>query len=194
MKNIRSCVIIFLMMSLLTGVAYPLLVTVIGRGLFKDEAQGSLILIHGQVRGSKLIGQRFRSPAYFWSRPSASEYGALPSSASNLAPTSDALKRGVEERRSRLSQSIASPIPADLLFSSGSGLDPHISPEAALAQVDHVAKARGLRPEEKVKLLEMVKQHIETPQLGILGSPCVNVLDLNLALDDLFGSPAPQEK
>ena len=194
MKNLRSCVIIFIMLSLLTGVAYPLLVTAIGRGFFKDETQGSLIRIQGQVRGSRLIGQSFQSPAYFWSRPSASEYGALPSSASNLAPTSEALKRAVTERRSRLSQSLASPIPADLLFASGSGLDPHLSPEAALAQVDHVVKARGLKPGEKAKLLEIVKQQIEKPQLGILGSPRVNVLELNLALDDLFGSPAPEEK
>jgi len=194
MKNIKSCVIIFLMLSLITGAIYPLLTTAIGQGLFKNQAGGSLILVQGQTRGSSLIGQSFKSPAYFWPRPSASDYSALPSSGSNLAPTSAALQKAVNERRARLSQYIASPIPADLLLSSASGLDPHLSPEAALAQVDRVAKARGLDEEKKARLVEMVKQRFEPQQAGIFGSPRVNVLQLNLALDDLAGPPGPREK
>jgi len=193
MKNLKSCLILYVILSIVTGMAYPLLVAVLARTFFWNQAEGSLIRIQGQVRGSSLIGQKFDSPAYFWPRPSAGDYGTVPSSASNLGPTSAALQQAVEERRKRLAPYISNPIPPDLLLASGSGLDPHISPKAALAQIDHVAKARGLNAQEKESLTALVNQHIQTPQGRVLGGPRVNVLLLNLALDSLYPQPLPKE-
>ena len=186
MKNLKACLLLYAALSIITGMAYPLAVTLAARTLFPRPAEGSLIRIQGEVRGSSLIGQKFSSPAYFWPRPSAGDYGAVPSAASNLGPTSAELKKQVEARRNNLAPYFSSPIPADLLLASGSGLDPHISPEAALAQIEHVAKARGLNDEQKEKLTDLVKQNIQSSQWHILGSPRVNVLLLNLALDSSF--------
>ena len=185
MKNLKSIILLYLILTVITGAVYPLAVTVVSRVLFPDKVEGSLIQINGEVRGSRLIGQNFASPEFFWSRPSASDYGAIPSAASNLGPTSAVLKQSTAERRKILSAYIAEPIPFDLLLASGSGLDPHISPEAALSQVDHVAKARGFSFQQREELVSLIKQHIEKPQWGIFGSTRVNVLELNIALDSL---------
>ena len=192
MKNLKACLLLYAALTIITGMAYPLAVTGIARTWFRNQAEGSLIRIQGKVRGSSLIGQKFSSPAYFWPRPSAGDYGAVPSAASNLGPTSAALKKQVEERKKNLATYFSSPIPADLLLASGSGLDPQISPEAALAQVEHVAQARGLKAEEKQNLAALVKQSIQPPQWRVFGRPRVNVLLLNLALDSLYPRALPQ--
>jgi len=187
MKNLKPCIVLYVMLTILTGAVYPTAVTVISQLLFTDKANGSLVRTERDIRGSLLIGQKFNSPAYFLPRPSASDYSALPSSASNQGPTSASLKRAVDERQRRLAPYITGEIPADLLLASGSGLDPHISPAAALAQIDHVAKARHLSESQKFRLDKLVRQHIEAPQWGIFGAPRVNVLKLNMETDRMFG-------
>jgi potassium-transporting ATPase KdpC subunit len=189
MKNIRSCIVLFLLLTVLTGVLYPAAVTVVAKLAFPAKANGSLIIQGDKIRGSMLIGQRFTSPAYFLPRPSASDYSALPSYASNQGPTSESLKSAVEERREILSRYISGAVPADLLLASGSGLDPHISPEAASAQIEHVAKARHLYAGQKSILADIVRRHIEGPQLEIFGASRVNVLRLNMDVDHVFGIP-----
>jgi K+-transporting ATPase ATPase C chain len=168
-------------MTLVTGVAYPLGVTGISQMLFKQQADGSLIVRNEKVVGSSLIGQPFSDPKYFWGRPSATSpmpYNGASSSGSNQGPTNPALKEAVEGRIK--DHGGKTPVPADLVSASGSGLDPHISPAAAEYQIARVAKARGIQ--ESV-LKELVQKHTEARQLGILGEPRVNVLRLNLALD-----------
>jgi K+-transporting ATPase ATPase C chain len=168
-------------MTVITGVAYPLIVTGISQVLFRDQANGSLIVRNEKVVGSSLIGQPFSDPKYFWGRPSATSpmpYNGAASSGSNQGPTNPALKEAVEGRIK--DHGGKTPVPADLVTASGSGLDPHISPAAAEYQVARVAKARSI-PEEKVRAL--VTEHSEGRQLGILGEPRVSVLRLNLALD-----------
>ncbi len=192
MKNLRPCIVVFLMLTFLTGVVYPLAVTAVSQLFFRDKANGSLLIIGEDTRGSLLIGQKFENPAYFRSRPSMTDYSAMPSGASNQGPTSEALRQAVEDRKNELTRSIPGQIPPDLLLASGSGLDPHISPDAAFAQIDHVAKARSLSPEQKTGLTELVKRCIEEPQWGIFGAPRVNVLRLNLAADGLFGTPVSE--
>lgn len=171
-----------LFMTLVTGVAYPLLVTAIAQVLFKDAANGSLIIRDGKVLGSSLIGQPFSDPKYFWGRPSATSpmpYNGAASSGSNQGPTNPALHDAVKERIALFGKR---PVPADLVTASGSGLDPHISPAAAEYQIERVAKTRNV-PEQKLR--ELVARHTEDRQLGVLGEPRVNVLRLNLALDTL---------
>jgi K+-transporting ATPase ATPase C chain len=167
--------------TVITGVAYPLVVTGISQAAFKDRANGSLIIQNGKIVGSSLIGQPFSDPKYFWSRPSATSpmpYNGAASSGSNQGPTNPALKEAVEGRIK--DHGGKTPVPADLVAASGSGLDPHISPAAAAYQVPRVAKTRNI-PEEKLR--ELVARHTEGRQLGIFGEPRVNVLRLNLALD-----------
>ncbi|HZQ75581.1 MAG TPA: potassium-transporting ATPase subunit KdpC [Burkholderiales bacterium] len=182
LQSIRALIVF----TLITGVAYPLLVTGIAQVAFKHQANGSLIEKDGKVLGSELIGQPFSDPKYFWSRPSATSpqpYNGASSSGSNQGPTNPALKEAVEGRVKALRDAggdPAKPIPVDLLTASGSGLDPHISPAAADYQVARIAKARSL-PEQRVR--ELVAKHTEGRLLGILGEPVVNVLKLNLALD-----------
>jgi len=184
LQSIRALIVF----TVITGVAYPLLVTGISQVLFKDQANGSLIRKDGKVLGSRLIGQPFSDPKYFWSRPSATSpqpYNGASSSGSNQGPTNPALKEAVEGRVKALRDAggdASKAVPVDLVTASGSGLDPHISPAAAEYQVARVAKTRSL-PEEKVR--ELVQKHTEGRQLGILGEPSVNVLELNLALDAL---------
>lgn len=168
-------------MTLITGVAYPLLVTGLAQMLFKHQANGSLIEKEGKVVGSSLNGQPFSDPKYFWGRPSATSpmpYNGTASSGSNQGPTNRALKEAVEGRIK--DHGGKTPVPADLVTASASGLDPHISPAAAEYQIERVAKARGMTPS---KLKSLVEKHTEGRQLGILGEPRVNVLRLNLALD-----------
>jgi len=189
MKNLKSAIILYVILTALTGIAYPLFVTGISQAAFPEKANGCLVYSDGEIRGSFLIGQTFTDPAYFWSRPSVSSYDTLPSAASNQGPTSAALKQAVDARKKDLAHSISGEIPADLLMASGSGLDPHISPEAAYAQIDHVAHARNLSPEQVLNLEDLVRQLIEKPQWGIFGASRVNVLKLNLAVDHMFGAP-----
>jgi K+-transporting ATPase ATPase C chain len=177
---------ILLLLTLATGVAYPLLVTGIAQAVFPSQAQGSLIVKDGHVVGSRLIGQPFDDPKYFWSRPSATSPfadNAGSSTGSNLSPTNPDLAKAVQGRVDALRAADPGntvPVPVDLVTASGSGLDPHISPAAALYQAPRVAKARKL-PAETVR--ELVERHIEGRFLGFLGEPRVNVLALNMALD-----------
>jgi potassium-transporting ATPase KdpC subunit len=179
LQSIRMLVV----MTLIAGVAYPLLVTGIAQVVFPDQASGSLIVQDKKVLGSRHIGQPFSDPKYFWSRPSATSpmpYNGASSSGSNQGPTNPALKEAVQDRIKALGG--RTPVPADLATASGSGLDPHISPAGAEYQIERIAKARNI-PEEKLRAL--VAQHTEGRQLAILGEPRVNVLELNLALDAL---------
>ncbi len=189
MKNIlRPALVLFCALTLLTGVAYPLLVTGLARSLFPAQAAGSLVLRDGKPIGSSLIGQNFSDPKHFWGRPSATSpmaYNATSSSGSNLGPLNPALTDAIKGRIDALravDPGNTAPVPVDLVTASASGLDPHISPAAARYQVARVAKARGL-PVERVQSL--VEQQVEGPLWGVLGEPQVNVLRLNLALQAL---------
>jgi len=189
MKNLlRPLIVLFAVLSAVTGLAYPALVTAVGQTLFHDEANGSLIERDGKVVGSKLIGQQFDAPQYFWGRLSATSpmpYNAQASGGSNLGPTNPALLDEVKGRIDALKAAgtdMSKPVPVDLVTSSGSGLDPEISPAAAAYQIDRVAKARGLG-ENDVRAL--VDRYTSGRQFGILGEPRVNVLRLNLALDEM---------
>ena len=180
---------LFLLWTLVTGLAYPVVVTVLGQWLFPVQANGSLILNPaGQPAGSALIGQRFDVPQYFWGRPSATSpqpYNAAASSGSNLGPTNPALIEAIRGRvlaHAVTSDPTRNPIPVDLVTASASGLDPHISIAGARYQIARVARARGLAPE---RLDALIDSHSEGRQWGILGEPQVNVLKLNLALDAL---------
>jgi K+-transporting ATPase ATPase C chain len=182
---LRQSVLIFVVLTLITGVAYPLLMTGVAQIVFTHQANGSLITAGGQVVGSELIGQQFDDPKYFWSRPSATSpaYNGAASTGSNFGPTNpaqlDAVRGRVEAlRKAHPDQKGA--IPVDLVTASGSGLDPHISPAAAEYQVNRVARARGLEVETVRKI---VAENTEGRTLAILGEPRVNVLQLNLALD-----------
>ena len=185
--HLRPALVILVLMTLITGVGYPLVVTGIAQTLFRAQANGSLIVKDGKPVGSTLIGQPFDDPKYFWGRPSAtSPYAdnAGSSSGSNLSPTNADLVKAVQGRVDALRAADpgnAVPVPVDLVTASGSGLDPHISPAAALYQVPRVAKARKLDPEA---VRQLVERHTEGRFLGFLGEPRVNVLALNLALDD----------
>ena len=178
-----------LVMTVFMGLIYPLVMTAIGQIVFPEQANGSMIRINGKLVGSKLIGQNFTSDKYFWPRPSAIGYNPLPSGGSNYGPTSDTLKKLVELRRSEFIRlnglSPNTKVPPDMLYASGSGLDPDISPESAELQIDRVARARGFDSLQTVELQKLVKSHIVKAQLGFLGDPRVNVLELNIALDSL---------
>jgi K+-transporting ATPase ATPase C chain len=183
-SEIRPAIVVFVLLSAVTGLAYPLVVTGVSQVVFPHQANGSLIEKDGKVVGSELIAQNFDQPQYFWSRPSAASYNAGSSSGSNLGPTNPALLDAVKGRVETLKSADPGnnrPVPVDLVTASGSGLDPHISPAAAEYQVERIAKARGLSPEQVRRL---VAEHTEGRQLGLLGEPCVNVLTLNLALDE----------
>ena len=184
--HIRPALVLLIVLSVLTGLIYPAVVTGVAQLVFPRQANGSLIVRDGKVVGSSLVGQPFDDPKYFWGRPSATSpfpYNAAASSGSNQGPTNpalyDAVKGRVEALRTADPGNTA-PVPVDLVTASGSGLDPHISPAAALYQVGRVAKARKL---DEGVVRQLVEQHTESRQLGMLGEPRVNVLTLNLALD-----------
>lgn len=188
---IRPAVSLLLLLSIVTGVIYPLLVTGIGQLLFPRQAAGSLIEQNGQWIGSDLIGQQFTDPKYFWGRLSATAsypYNATASGGSNFGPLNPALLAAVTARIAALREVDPDnplPIPVDLVTASASGLDPHISPAAAVYQLERIAKLRRLAPDQ---VLALVHQHTEAPQLEFLGEYRVNVLRLNLALDRLSGN------
>jgi potassium-transporting ATPase KdpC subunit len=167
------------------GLIYTGAVTIIAELFCPEKANGSLLRKDGIVIGSELLAQEFQSEKYFWPRPSAAKYSTLPSGASNFGATDSSLFREIQKRRMTYADPLRYPgrPPADLLFASGSGLDPHISPEAAFFQVQRVANARKLPVGQIEALRKLVQDHIEGPQLLILGLPRVNVLQLNLALD-----------
>jgi potassium-transporting ATPase KdpC subunit len=190
-KLVRQSVAMLLVMTAITGLAYPFAVTGLAQWLFPRQADGSLIRCHGKPVGSALIGQSFTDAKYFWGRPSATTpqpYNGAGSSGSNLGPSNPALRDAVEARIAALRAADpgnTAAVPVDLVTASGSGLDPEISPAAALYQVNRVARARGLPPAD---VRSLVRRYTRGRQFGILGEPRVDVLELNLALD----RPAPR--
>ena len=186
LSMLRPALTLFVVLSALTGLVYPLAVTGIAQLAFPDAANGSLILRDGKPVGSELVGQAFSDAKHFWSRPSATgpmPYNAANSSGSNLGPSSPALAEAAKARIEALREADpgnTAPVPVDLVTASASGLDPHISRAAADFQLARVARVRGL-PEDRVRAL--VEQHTEPPLLGFIGEPRVHVLRLNLALD-----------
>ena len=187
-KIIAQSFKIFLSLTILTGVIYPLFITLIGQVLFPNQSNGSLIIKNGNIIGSELLGQNFADSIYFQSRPSAINYNPLPSGASNLGLSSALLKKQVNDRKlefrknNLLSDSII--IPSEMLFASGSGVDPHISVEAAKLQINRVIKSRNLSTDKSKLLYNLIDSLSEYPQFGILGNQVVNVLSLNLKLDE----------
>lgn len=188
---IRTAVVVYGILTLITGVLYPLVVTGVSQALFHDQANGSVIIQGDKAVGSSLIGQSFDDARYFWGRPSATgpAYNAAASSGSNLGPINPALLDAVSGRVKAMRAAHPTQtgaVPGDLVTASGSGLDPDISPAAAFYQVDRVAAARGVTAD---KMKELVVRHTEQRTLGVLGEPRVNVLALNLALDAGLSPP-----
>lgn len=189
MRNLLTSLRMVLVMTLLTGLVYPLLVTAIAQLTMAGPANGSLVSVGGKTVGSRLVGQAWSSPGYFWGRPSATApfpYNAAASVGSNLGPTNPALLERVGKDVARLREAdpgARGPVPADLVTASASGLDPQMSPASAYFQVERVARARGADP---AAVRRLVDAHVEGRQLGFLGEPRVNVLLLNLALDEAF--------
>lgn len=185
-RQLRPAATLLLLLLMLTGVVYPLIVTGVAQVAFPRQAHGSVVMVDERPAGSLLIGQANDDPRDFWPRPSATAYNALPSGGSNLAPTSASLAAAVAQRAATFRAAHGLPagaaVPVEMLFASGSGLDPHISPAAARLQVGRVSAARGL---DEARVAALVEAHVERPQLGFLGQPRVNVLALNLALDEL---------
>lgn len=190
LKELKPALLLFVALTLITGVIYPALVTAIAQLVFKSEANGSIIERNGKEVGSRLIGQPFSDPKYFWSRPSATTpmpYNAGSSGGSNLGPLNPALEDAVKARIAALKSADpgnTAPIPVDLVTTSASGLDPEISPAAAAYQVMRVARARHVAP---ALVQRLVAANTEARQIGVLGEPRVNVLALNLALDGTAG-------
>lgn len=187
-KIIEQSFKIFLSLTILTGVIYPLFITLIGQVIFPNQSNGSLIIKDGKIIGSELLGQNFADSIYFQSRPSAINYNPFPSGASNLGLSSALLKEQVNTRKlefrknNLLSDSII--IPSEMLFASGSGVDPHISVEAANLQINRIIKSRNLNTDKSKLLYNLVDSLKEYPQFGVLGNQVVNVLSLNLKLDE----------
>lgn len=192
MKKIGINVRMFLWMTLLTGIIYPLIVTAIAQLTMKQKADGNILSVNEKKVGASLIAQKFESDRYFWPRPSSVDYNPLPSGGSNLGPISEALKKAVAERQEKILKThpvAKEQIPPELLFASGSGLDPHISIAAAYFQIERIAKARGL---EAKKIKSLIDDMGIKRSFGFLGEACVNVLLLNHALDELQAPQAAQ--
>ena len=190
MRDLKTSLLALFWLSVLTGIVYPLAVTGIAQLAFPKRANGSLVVRDGVVRGSELIGQNWTGERWFHGRPSATgpmPYTPLPSSGSNLGPTNRALAKAFAERAAALrAQGVSGSIPVDLLTASASGLDPHVSPDGARAQIERVATARSLDP---ARVRKLVEAHAERREFGVLGEPRVNVLELNLALEALRYGP-----
>lgn len=188
MQELKNSLILFLIFTALTGLVFPLFITSVAQILWNKKANGSLITKNKTVIGSKLIGQMFTSPKYFHGRSSSSNYSGDISGGSNFGPTNKKFIDEVQERIDKVRAGLKpalTPIPPDLVLSSGSGLDPHISLESALLQVERIAVARNIAQE---KIQELIKENTEPPQFGFLGEERVNVLKLNLKLDKLTKS------
>jgi K+-transporting ATPase ATPase C chain len=187
-SQFKPAIVLLALMTVLTGIVYPLVITGVSQVLFPRQANGSLIVVGDRVVGSSLIGQSFDQPEYFWGRLSATgpvPYNAAASSGSNLGPTNPALTDAVQARLDALQDADpgnTQPVPVDLVTASGSGLDPHISPAAAMYQAPRVARERGLT---EGQVVDLINQHTQGRQLWFLGEPRVNVLQLNLSLDGL---------
>lgn len=187
MKHVRTAIVVTIFWTIVVGGIYPLLMTGIGAALFPRKVHGSLVSRNGKVVGSSLIAQDFTSDIYFHPRPSAVKYDPIGSGGSNWSWTSSDLKKAYDQRKSDWQRAYGpGEPPLDMLFASGSGLDPHISPQTAEIQAQKVAAARHLDADGAAQLLALVRRHEEPPQLGFLGEPRVNVLELNLALDEEF--------
>jgi K+-transporting ATPase ATPase C chain len=180
---------LLLALTVLTGLIYPLTVTLLGVTLFPNPARGSMVVRNGQTIGSALVAQSFVRDSYFWPRPSAIRYDPVPSGGSNFGPTNAVLRDSVEARRRDFLAHNHLPVPTivpeEMCSASGSGIDPHISPAAARAQINRVAEARGFTKDVRDQLTGMVERYVEPPQWGILGNERVNVLLLNIAVDSL---------
>ncbi len=189
MKTIFQSLRIFVMLTIIAGILYPLLVSGLAQMFFPHQANGSLLKVKEQIIGSELLAQKFQDPKYFWPRPSAADYATVASGASNQGPTNATLKSTVEKRVDDFKKSnglnLSTKLPADMVFASGSGLDPHISPEAAQLQISRIAQSRNFDQNKLSKLKELVTKYDEAPQYGVFGERRVNVLLLNLALDSL---------
>jgi K+-transporting ATPase ATPase C chain len=190
-SELRPALLSLVLLTILTGTFYPSVVTGIAHLAFRRQAEGSLIIRGGKPAGSALIGQPFDDPRYFWSRPSSTSpaYNGAASGASNLGPMNPALTDAINDRVAALraaDSTVTGPVPIDLVTTSGSGLDPHITPAAAAYQVSRVARMRSLSP---ARIRELIAHYTEGRQLGFLGEPRVNVLRLNLALDSLTATP-----
>lgn len=192
LSKIPKSITFLLGMTILTGVLYPAAVTLVAQLVFPSKANGSLLVINGAIRGSNLLAQKFQSPRYFQARPSTSDYAYIGSGASNLGPVSADLAKTVAGRRTAWRENFGAEPPNDMLYASASGLDPDISPEAALAQADLVAAARGLGAESRSALgVELRKRAAESTSL--IGAPRVNVVSLNACLDALApATPGPK--
>lgn len=189
MKQIITSVKFLIVVTLITGILYPLLIAGIANLFFSEKARGSLVKRNEIVIGSALIGQNFENPEYFHGRPSAVEYNPIPSGASNLGPMNPVLENLVTSRKKKfLRENLLADTThlfPEMLFSSASGLDPHISPESAMIQVERIAKARGFDQAEKLKLVDLIKNMSEIRQFSLLGEPRINVFLLNLKTDSL---------
>jgi len=191
-RDIITAIRILIVLTIITGFMYPVFITVSAQAMFGEKAAGSLMFSDDKkVRGSELIGQKFVSAEYFWPRPSAVDYN-VPSGGSNLGPTSAPLVKTFNERKANILKAhgyetveTSVEVPQELLFASASGIDPHISPNGAKFQIDRVSNARKFDALKKKRLVELIENSIEYPQLGFLGEPSVNVLKLNMALDKI---------
>ena len=190
MKQIITAVKVFAAMAILTGIVYPLLITAVSQLAFNKQANGSLVIVDGQIKGSELIAQKFDQDKYFWARPSAFDYNTLSSGGSNLSATSRQLRGQIKEREKTILKvdptKQAKDIPSDLLYSSGSGLDPHISISAALFQIDRILRSRKLDFSRKADMIELINMVTRDRDFKLLGERRINVLKLNILLDREF--------
>jgi K+-transporting ATPase ATPase C chain len=188
-KNLIISLKLLLYLTIITGIIYPVAMTLISNAVYPNKSTGSMIESDGKIIGSELIGQSFDSTIYFQPRPSPISYNPMPSSGTNQGPTNAVLKDSVEQRRKRYIEinglNEGTPVPEDAIFASASGVDPHISVENAVLQSKRIAKSRNFNEEKSAKLRELINRLIEKPQFGILGEQRINVLLLNIELDKL---------